>query len=338
MQIIYNRRIFIRNTILLILAVAIFLSILYYLSDKPKSSIDTFLRIIHGLTMTAGLWIGCMAIVNYLWKKFPWQESPLKHLVIEIILIFTYTIAFSFIVYSFGKRFFDIDFTINIFYDIFNTLLITFFITAIYESVYFYRQWIANFSKSIKLEKDNIEANYEILKANLNPHFLFNSLNSLMNLVDDNPRATKYISNLSEFLRYLLNSAEKELADLGDEINILEKYIELQKLRFENSFEVKINVDQPELYKIPPLVLQILVENCIKHNEISTEKPLKIDIYNEAKILWVQNNINLKKGVESTGKGLKNIRDRYKLFTSQNIETDSNDNIFRINVPLLTMK
>lgn len=338
MNIIHNRKRFLINTILLIILVAGILSTLYYLIDQPENGLDSIFRVIHGLIMTGGLWVGCILIVKYLWKRFPWQESPLKHLLIEIVLIFFYTMTFSFLAYSLMKHFFDLNFSVNIFYDAFTTLLITFFITALYESVFFYRQWTENFSKSIKLEKENIEANYEALKANLNPHFLFNSLNSLSNLVDDNPKATEYIANLSEFLRYLLKNDDKELVELDEEILVLQKYIQLQKLRFEEDLKVSIKLVNSELYALPPLVLQLLVENCLKHNEVSGEKPLLIEISNNNQFIVIKNNINPKLGVKSTGKGLQNIKDRYKLFTSLSVEIETSDELFMVKVPLLKIK
>jgi two-component system LytT family sensor kinase len=242
------------------------------------------------------------------------------------------------LVYTLTEYFFQLDFEGNILYEAFNTILITFFITALHESVFFYRQWTENFSKSIKLEKENIEANYEALKANLNPHFLFNSLNSLSNLVDDNPKATEYISNLSDFLRYLLKNDEKELVELHEELEVLQKYIILQKLRFEEALIVNLDIIHPESYVLPPLVLQILVENSIKHNEVSSEKPLIIEISNDDQYIFIKNNKNTKLGVDSTGVGLQNIIDRYKLFTSLSVEIESTNDSFSVKVPVISIK
>jgi two-component system LytT family sensor kinase len=338
MSIILNSNRFIRNTILLILLVAAMLSILYFNVYQPENDHESLIRIIYGLIMTAGLWGGCIIIVSFLWKKFPWQESPLKHLFIEVFAIFAYTIIYSFLVYTLTEYFFQLDFEGNILYEAFNTILITFFITALHESVFFYRQWTENFSKSIKLEKENIEANYEALKANLNPHFLFNSLNSLSNLVDDNPKATEYISNLSDFLRYLLKNDEKELVELHEELEVLQKYIILQKLRFEEALIVNLDIIHPESYVLPPLVLQILVENSIKHNEVSSEKPLIIEISNDDQYIFIKNNKNTKLGVDSTGVGLQNIIDRYKLFTSLSVEIESTNDSFSVKVPVISIK
>ena len=158
--------------------------------------------------------------------------------------------------------------------EIFTTILITFFITSIHESIFFYQQWKYNFSKSVRLEKDNIEARYEALRAQINPHFLFNSLNSLTTMVEDNKPVVEYIQNLSDLLRYMLKSGEKELVLLRDEITILNSYISLQQMRFPETLKIKVDVAESFYhFAVPPLVLQMLVENCLKHNIISKDKP-----------------------------------------------------------------
>jgi sensor histidine kinase YesM len=323
----------------LIVLVAAFLTGVYFLAESPNSNQETIFRIMHGFIMTAGLWLGCITIVTWLWSKFPWQEAPIKHLILEIVLIFIYTISFSSLLYLIQKSIWGYSPQLNLVYDIFLTLLITYFITALHEAVFFYRQWKLNFSKSVKLQRDNIEANYEALKNQVNPHFLFNSLNSLTGMVDDNPEAVEYITNLSDFLRYLLKSNEKELVTLKEETEIAERYLKLQKSRFGDTLVTVINISQEyhNLY-LPPLSLQMLVENCIKHNIVSSNIPLKIEIFTENKYLLVRNNLNLKKGSTSTGQGLKNIRNRYSLFTGQEIEVSKSNKTFTVKLPLLSIE
>ncbi len=323
----------------MIILVGAFLSGVYLLSDRSESVKETVFRVSHGLIMTAGLWIGCIIIVTWLWEKFPWQEYPIKHLLYEIVLILAYTIVFSSLIYLIEQNLFSYTTEINLVYDGFTTILITFFITAIHEAVFFYRQWKLHFSKSVKLQRDNIEANYEALRSQVNPHFLFNSLNSLTSMVDDNPQAVKYIANLSEFLRYLLKSNENELVALKDELAVVERYLELQGTRFGEALKVKFDIDAGQEFKnLPPLAVQMLVENCIKHNIISLDHPLSIKIYTEKDRLSVENNLNEKSGIISTKQGLKNIKDRYSLFTSLKPDIVKNDNIFKVTLPLLKIE
>jgi LytS/YehU family sensor histidine kinase len=205
--------------------------------------------------------------------------------------------------------------------------------------VFFYHQWIQNFSKSIRLEKDNIQANYETLKTQVNPHFLFNSLNSLTNLVDDNPKAVEYIQHLSEFLRYMLGSRNKDLVYLKDEIVVLEHYFELQKTRFLDNLTVDILIpDRFLLYTVPPLVLQMLAENCMKHNVISSESPLKISIQAENDYVTVTNNLKRKSEVNSTGQGLNNIIERYRYFTDKEVKIKETADHYQVSVPLMIVE
>jgi sensor histidine kinase YesM len=287
-----------------------------YLISYGISDPDTRLKyIVHGIVMTSGIWLGCMTIVMYLWSKFPWEQSPLIHLTLEIILILVYTIGFSSALYTIERRFGTIHKVENLGMEIFVTLTITFLITSIHESIFFYQQWKDNFSKSVRLEKDNIEAKYEALRAQINPHFLFNSLNSLMAIVEDNKPVTDYIQNLSDLLRYMLKNGAKELVMLRDEIAIMNSYISLQKMRFQGTLEIEVDVPESYYqYAVPPLVLQMLVENSLKHNIMSKERPLKVEIRAEKESISVINNLQKKQGVDSTGQGLNNIIGRYRYY------------------------
>lgn len=323
----------------LILLVGILLSGIFVLSYGHSISLSSLVNIGHGLVMTAGLWVGCMYIVMFLWRKYPWEQKPLKHLLLEISMILPYTIIFPGGLYILETSLKILPPSEHIMPEAFTTILITFLITSIYESLYFYRQWKYNFSRSVRLEKDNIEARYEALKTQLNPHFLFNSLNSLTTMVDDNKKAVEYITNLSDFLRYMLGSQDKELVMVRDEINLLKKYISLQQTRYKKALAVEVDV--PEKYyhfAIPPLVLQMLVENCIKHNILSKDKPLRITIRAEEGCISVENNLQKKTDVTSTGQGLKNITQRYRFFTSDQVKITKTTSIFKVSIPLLTVE
>jgi sensor histidine kinase YesM len=330
----FNRYLFILIPLVSILIVGVFM-ISYGISD-PGTSLQ---YILHGIVITAGIWLGCMMIVMYLWKKFPWELSPFFHLILEIVLILIYTVTFSSLLYFFERQFANIHKIENLGMEIFTTLLITFLITSIHESIFFYQQWKYNFSKSVRLEKDNIEARYETLRAQINPHFLFNSLNSLTTMAENNKPVVDYIQNLSDLLRYMLKSGEKELVLLRDEISIINSYIKLQQLRYPETLVIKVDVPESYYhYAVPPLVLQMLVENCLKHNIISHEKPLKIYIIAEKDSISVTNNLQKKTGVDSTGQGLKNITGRYRFFTSKKVEIIETSVNFKVIIPLLQVE
>jgi hypothetical protein len=339
MDIIMKPNYFNKYLFFLIPLVGIVITGIFLISYGIENKGESFRMIVHGVLMTAGLWLGCMAIVMFLWKRFPWEQAPVLHLLLEIFLILFYTVLFSSTLYFIEKKYIDLPLVENLGMEIFVTILITFFITSIHESVFFYQQWKYNFSRSVRLEKDNIEARYEALRAQLNPHFLFNSLNSLTTMVEENREAVDYIQNLSEMLRYMLKSGEKELVLLRDEITILEKYISLQLMRFHGNLDVKVDVDE-KLYHlaIPPLSLQMLVENCIKHNNISSEKPLKIKIEADRESVTVTNYLQKRENVQSSGQGLKNLSGRYRFFTTKKVEVSQSNSIFKVTIPLLQVE
>lgn len=323
----------------LILPVSVLILGIYLLTGGAGSASDALVQAGHALVITSGIWLGCMTIVGILWKKYPWEFHPVKHLIIEVVAIAVYTSVFGVLIGF-------VEFKLGIFtpsdtlvMEIFVTLLITFFITAIHELVFFYKQWKHHFSRSVRLERDKIQAKYEALKTQVNPHFLFNSLNSLTTLVDDNENAVAYIQDLSEFLRYMLTSRDKDLVLLREELQLLRKYISLQESRFRDS--LNINLDVPESawhYALPPLILQMLVENCIKHNIISKENPLKVSIRANGNSIVVENLLQKRPGVTSTGQGLKNITGRYNLFSVREVRIEETATVFRVTIPLLTVE
>ncbi|MEI6751907.1 MAG: histidine kinase [Paludibacter sp.] len=288
---------------------------------------------------TVCLWLGSMSIVVFVWSRFPWESMPLKHLLVEIVLITIFLIVFilgvdMYLCYNQGTTMVE-GIRLNLDSILF-TVLITFLIVTIHEAIFFYRQWKLNFSKSVKLEKDNLEASYNTLKSQVNPHFLFNSLNSLMSLLDNNPTAEQYVQDLSDFLRYVLMSNDREVVSLDEELENIEKYIHLQKLRFQDNLQVEINIRTESLQcKIPPLTLQMLVENCIKHNTISVKNPLIIKISDNGKNISVVNNLQPKQVEESTGQGLKNIEGRYRFVAGEPIKIESDEKQFSVTLPLI---
>ena len=289
---------------------------------------------------TVFIWLGSMSIVIFVWNRFPWESMPLKHILIEILLILvllTFFVAGMGILFSYKRNITILDgFRLNM-VDILFTILITFLIVTIHEAIFFYRQWKFNFSKSIKLEKDNLEASYNALKSQINPHFLFNSLNSLMSLLENNPTAEHYVQDLSDFLRYVLMSNEREVVTLQEELEFAEKYIHLQKLRFQENLLVEVKIQPASMqFNILPLTIQMLLENCIKHNTISAKNPLKISISDNGTTICVVNNLQSKHTEESTGQGLKNIAGRYRFVSNEPIKIESTNNQFSVTIPLIS--
>ncbi|WP_414601353.1 2TM domain-containing protein [Flavobacterium sp.] len=224
-------------------------------------------------------------------------------------------------------------------------LVITIIVSLLIHLVYFYKAYQENRVKQEKIIAGNASAQFESLKNQLDPHFLFNSLNVLSSLIEENPiNAQKFTTSLSKIYRYVLEQRDKELVSVAEELKFAKTYMNLLKMRFENSitfelpedFEVASNIAMTEA-KVVPLALQLLLENAIKHNVVSEQKPLHVKIYMEDNQLVVENNLQKKETLQTRkGVGLQNIVDRYAIITTRNVAILENENIFKIKLPILT--
>ncbi|MBA5793691.1 histidine kinase [Flavobacterium sp. xlx-214] len=198
--------------------------------------------------------------------------------------------------------------------------------------------------------KDKIEVNqqktiavkattsFESLKNQLDPHFLFNSLNVLSALIEENPaKAQEFTVSLSKVYRYVLDQKDKNLITVEEELNFAKLYVSLLKVRFEDAILVHFSdVSIFTNYKIVPLSLQLLLENAVKHNIISDQKPLKIEIFKEGEFIVVQNSFQKKQTFEKTsGIGLQNIINRYQLVSNEEIEILQTNEFYKVRLPLL---
>ncbi|QDK83831.1 histidine kinase [Spirosoma sp. KCTC 42546] len=213
-------------------------------------------------------------------------------------------------------------------------------VAAIYEGMYLYRQWTVTYYEAQELKKINLQTQLESLKEQVKPHFLFNSLNTLQGLVmeDDKEQAVAFIINLSQVYRYLLQSNEQVLIPLAKELEFNQAYVDLLKTRYERGLVMEVNVAPDVLtYMLPPLTLQMLVENAVKHNRISTGHPLTIRIHSDAAHnLLVVNNLQRKQTVvPSNQMGLATISAKYRLLNQPDIVIHQTDTIFQVSVPLL---
>ena len=187
-----------------------------------------------------------------------------------------------------------------------------------------------------KLKSSFLNSKLENLKAQINPHFLFNSFANLSALINQNQqKATKYLSNLSDVFRYTLNNSNEQIVNLIDELDLLNSYIELYKIRAQNGLSLQIDIPNNQK-KILNMSLQPLMENVIKHNEISEEKPLSICLKQKGDLLTFENNLNPKKMSEnSNGIGLSNLNERYKILVGKEINIQKNETHFIVTLPLI---
>jgi hypothetical protein len=223
----------------------------------------------------------------------------------------------------------------------FVSLLLTLVISLFFHAFYFYKALQEKKVKEQKVIAGTASAKFESLKNQIDPHFLFNSLNVLTSLIEENPEnAQKFTTSLSKIYRYVLEQKDKELVSVEEELAFAKTYVNLLKMRFENSvfYEVPETLSNPEA-KVVPLSLQLLLENVIKHNTVSETKPLRIRIYEEGNCLIVENNYQKKEVLQNRqGVGLENIINRYNIVTNRKVVIEQNEKIFRVKLPVLTQK
>lgn len=191
--------------------------------------------------------------------------------------------------------------------------------------------------EATQLKKESTEAKLEALKSQVNPHFLFNNLNTLTSIIEENPKmAVKYVSELAKVYRYILKSEHEDLVSLREELAFLDSYVFLLKIRFQDSLILDIQLNNPNGHKIPPSTLQLLVENAIKHNEVSSMNPLKVSIFEQNDTIVVKNNINLRTdNPEKSGIGLDNITNRYALLAETKPKVISEAETFIVKLPIM---
>lgn len=219
------------------------------------------------------------------------------------------------------------------------SLSVILIISALYESAFFYARWRESLVEQERLRRQHTESQLEGLKNQVNPHFLFNSLNTLAYIIPEDPeRGVRFVQELSRVYRYILEIRSYRLIPLQTELDFLDAYTFLLKERFGDKIRIEYDIPQEaRQQQIIPLSLQMLFENAIKHNEISSTHPLTISLRVEEGRLYVRNTLRRKTQQQSsTGVGLQNIRNRYAFFTQQEVEVDETDDYFLVGLPLMS--
>jgi len=197
-------------------------------------------------------------------------------------------------------------------------------------------QWQDALKREQKLREENLVFQNETLKNQVNPHFLFNSLNTVSSLIQSDPgKAEQFINNLSSVYRYILENGQKDKVPVQSELDLLNRYFDLHRVRDEEKISLSIDYSGADNYRILPVSLQILLENAIKHNTATRENPLKISVYFEDQYIVVKNNLQRKATqLKSTGIGLRNLAERVRLVLGKALIIEENDNFFIAKIPL----
>lgn len=285
------------------------------------------------------LWLGNAMTSDYIDTKIEWTKEPIKRFIVGMLVMIVYTLTIVYALVWLFKEAFGLDVG-DIGIMLYTSLIITFVISLFMHSRGFLRSWRLAEVEAEKAKQESIKANYESLKNQVNPHFLFNSLNALTSLVyEDQDKAAKFIKQLSEVYRYVLDSRNKEVVSIAEELQFLDSYLFLQQIRFGDKLRIK-NELKEHGGSLPPLALQMLVENAIKHNIVSHEQPLTIHLYESDRKLVVRNNLQTKNtlGEASSGVGLENIRKRYEFLSDEKVEVENDKETFAVKLPILVME
>jgi sensor histidine kinase YesM len=275
----------------------------------------------------------------FLNKRIPWEIAPKRRFSVQLslqVLLLTVIFSIAFLLPIFPEDKIDwLIFRQALVVGIIFSLLITSFLTA----EYFFKRMSASKIEALKQKQTAVQFQLEALKTQIDPHFLFNNFSTLTALIeDDKELALKYLQRLSAVYRYLLTNRNQHIIPLEDELAFINAYFFLYKIRYGEAINLQVDIDKI-FYKqgIPPLTLQLLIENAVKHNTVSNKEPLQIHIFtNDNNAITVQNNVNVKSLEEPSSKmGLKNIEERYGLLSNQLPEITHTSTSFKVKVPLL---
>ncbi|GHN03270.1 hypothetical protein WSM22_47590 [Cytophagales bacterium WSM2-2] len=323
----------------LVLVVVGYIAIYFYCPQCLRSSYTYVTGGAFSSIIWISLWLGNAKVAELMSRFFSWTEEPLKRLIFGIIATLVYTLG---TIYVLTVAFnwvtgFNAKFTQDM---VIVSVIITLAISSFMHGREFLLNWKHAALDAEVSKKESAIARYESLKNQINPHFLFNSFNALTNLVyEDQDKAAKFIKQLSEVYRYVLDTREKDLVSLQEELRFAHSYLFLQQIRFGNNLKVTVQSENME-GKIAPLALQLLLENAIKHNIISSDDPLTIDVYAKDGYICVENNLQRKTMISesSSGLGLDNIRSRYKFLTDKEVYISDSNGKFAVKLPIINLE
>jgi two-component system, LytTR family, sensor kinase len=325
-----------------------------FVRETYNTQREYWMKVLIALLFTTVMWEGNRMIFMKMNKRFSNVGQQSERLFYIILMCFAFSSVAIYIIHdllcTFLMRYTNLlapsRFKI---YGAAFLLLLT--IGLIYESVRLFKLLQLAVSEKEQLERIHVQSQLEGLKSQVNPHFLFNSLNTLVNLIPENPdNAVRFVQKLSKVYRYILEIRDKKISTLADEVDFLNAFVFLHKERFGENLQVDIrNLETHAQWNILPLSLQILFENAIKHNIISSEKKLSIEVFIENKevsfgqknkismpFLVIRNNLQLKNQVmDSTGFGLQNIKDRYRILSEKEVEIVVTKEHFTVYLPLI---
>jgi len=321
---------------------AIFIPIVFFgtrFNHPPYFTRNAFLV---SLVITTCVWLGNRIIMIQSRRYYPKFEDVKKRLCVQSLVMLVFTLLANNLLGFLLDGFCEMRKTIPPADIVINSnaaaLFCTLTVVAVYESIYFMNELRKSVEEKELLKRESLKAQLNALKTQVNPHFLFNNLNTLSSIITDDPvQAVNFVQQLSKVYRHVLEVRDEQCIPLEQELAVMKAYAFLLETRFGNNLTITLDVPPEELQKkIVPLSLQILMENAIKHNIVSSEKPLTIHVFAEKGRLIVRNTLQKKNHlIGSTGIGLNNIRNQYKLAGNRQVEVTEDGTNFTVSIPLL---
>jgi two-component system, LytTR family, sensor kinase len=315
-----------------------------FTTPRELWSVETVLRnCIFSIAIGYPAWKGMVWITLVLERHIPWLKSPIKRMAYQLIslsLFFGLIIFIGFYLWTRLAQGISFRLIMDEALPSLKVAFIFMFLSLLAgNAVLFFKNWKAAAIQQEELKRAHLALQYQSLRDQVKPHFLFNSLSSLATLINTDPeKATLFVLKLSDVYRYVLEQRENELVPLKDDLQFMEDYIFLQKIRFGDNLQVANRMDLDLNRMVIPLSLQMLVENAIKHNEISAENPLHIEISSTGKgHVIVKNNLQRKQLSEpSPGTGLKNLEKQIGYFSDDTLLVQEESAAFIVRMPSMT--
>jgi hypothetical protein len=313
------------------------------IDHKAFSNLEIKLSYLYTILIAFLIWQGNRYLLFTLRAYFDWFKKPFRKILVLLVAISFYTIPVSTLLLVGWYHFFAKG-VVNwgvVFTSTLIIMICVIFIVHVYETVFLVKDSESEMVRTEQLERAKAEAELEALKNQIDPHFIFNSLNTLSHLIEERPeKAKQFNDSLADVYRYILQNKAKSLVLLREEMFFLNDYFSLLKIRFEKAIHLNMEVDEScfDQYLIPPISLQLLMENAIKHNEFSDANPLVVSMRLENEELIVRNNVR-KKTLRKTSSriGLENLTERYRLITNKQLNIESLPEEFIVRLPVLSV-
>ncbi len=329
--------------ILVGIAISFLLESLVQHQPRTKPDHGFFYGIMASVVITIIVWEGNLLIDAWMNRKFPWMQKPMRRLMVHLpvsivysaVTIFLSMIAFNLFIcelpFQSKHQFMRSSVIVGV--------LVSIILLSIEVGAQFFGHWKRSLVEVEKYKAESLQAQLQNLKDQVNPHFLFNNMSVLSSLVyKDQDKAVDFINQLSKVYRYVLDNRGSELVTLESELTFIRSYTYLLQIRFDTSIIFDVRIPDSHLrYVLPPMSLQLLIENAIKHNEVSSDQPLTVKVRVKDDYLVVRNNLQLRTGTGEPGSktGLQNIKARYTYFTDKPIEVIQDNAYFIVKIPLL---